>query len=151
MRWDQPIPKSEHIVPAIALSTAMGCWFGASCGFVVGLGTRSVGSPNPIPEAVYNALFGVILGAWIGCAAGLAASPALAFAFIRGISRRQHLWLVILTTSASIASPFVPVAVDLVGRCIGFSVAVYIALCILLGLFARRTKQLPPARVTPTA
>ena len=137
MRWDQPIPKSEHVVPAIAHSALMGAWFGACCAAVWGFGFDTTGSPyHPIAEVTFNVLvcagFGGTYGAWTG----LAASPALAFAYMTGMNGRDRHRLVMLTTVVSVASSFVPIPVEPIYRCIGVSVTVYVALCLLFGFRA---------------
>lgn len=141
MRWDQPIPKSDRIGLAMAHSMLFGAWFGGCCASVWGLGLHL---PDPTPammEIIFNVLLCALFGACIGGCVGLFTSPALAIAYVCGISRRQLQWLVILTTSASVASSFVPIPVEPIYRCILFSAALYVLLCVGLGCFAWRMKR----------
>lgn len=141
MRWDQPIPKSDRIGVAIAHSMLFGAWFGTCCASVWGLGLHLPYPTPPMTEIIVNVLLSALVGASVGGSVGLVVSPALVIAFVCGISQRQLQWMVILTTSASVASSIVPIPVGPIYRCILLPASVYVLLCVGAGFVAWRFKR----------
>lgn len=139
MRWDEPIPNSQHIVPAIVHSMALGVWFGVCSTFWWGFGFDTSGDPvSRVVEIVGNVFFCAVMGAMVGVWVGIAASPGLAVAYIAGITLRDRRYIVLLTTMVSSVSALAPLPLELIPRCISVSVTAYVAFCLF---FATRAWQ----------